>query len=183
MATSGYKSVTVTSWDSLKFSWWESSQSIPNNTTTIGWKLELIATGSGRIDSSASKTWSVTVNGAKYSGTNTVGIGNNSTKTLASGYTNITHDADGSKTFSYSFSQQFDITFNSWIGTISGSGTGTLDTIPRASQPSCITWPNHTQNVGSFGDTISIHTNRASSAFTHTLRYAFGSKTGTIYQY
>lgn len=180
MATSGSKSVAVTSWDTLKFSWSVKSQSVANNTTTISWKLQLIATSDGYISSSASKAWSVTVNGTKYSGTNTVGISNNSTKTLASGTTTITHNADGTKSFSYSFSQQFDITFNSWIGTITGSGSGTLNTIPRASQPSCITWPEHTQNVGSFGDTISIHTNRASSSFTHTLRYQFGSKSGTI---
>lgn len=180
MATSGSKSVAVTSWDTLKFSWSIKSQSTANNTTTINWTLQLIATSDGAISSSASKAWAVTVNGTRYSGTNTVGISNNSTKTLASGSTTITHNADGSKTFTYAFSQQFDITFNSWIGTISGSGSGTLDTIPRASQPSCITWPEHTQNVGSFGDTISIHTNRLSSDFTHTLRYKFGSASGTI---
>lgn len=56
----------------------------------------------------------------------------------------------------------------------------TLDTIPRASQPSCVTWPEHTQNVGSFGDTISIHMNRNASAFTHTVRYAYGNLSGTI---
>ncbi|WP_226164213.1 DUF859 family phage minor structural protein, partial [Hymenobacter terricola] len=105
---------------------------------------------------------------------------NNSTKTLASGTTTIAHNADGSKTFNYSFSQQFDITFNGWIGTISGSGSGTLNTIARASQPSCITWPEHTQNVGQFGDTISIHMNRLSSSFTHTVRYQFGTQSGTI---
>lgn len=181
MATSGNKSVTVTSWDTLKFSWWVNSQSIEKNTTTIGWKMELIATSSGYISSSASKSWSVTVNGTKYSGTNTVGISNNSTKTLASGTTTISHNADGTKSFSYSFSQQFSITFSgSSIGTISGSGSGTLNTIARASQPSCITYPNNTQNVGDFGATISIHMNRKSSSFTHTVRYAFGSKSGTI---
>lgn len=180
MATSGSKSVAVTSWDTLKFSWTVKSQSVANNTTTISWTLQLISTSDGAISSSASKSWAVTVNGTKYSGTNTVGIGNNSTKTLASGTTTIAHNDDGSKSFNYSFSQQFDITFNSWIGTISGSGSGTLNTIPRASQPSCVTWPEHTQNVGSFGDTISIHMNRASSAFTHTVRYQFGSQSGTI---
>lgn len=180
MATSGSKSVAVTSWDTLKFTWTEKSQSVATNTTTITWKLQLIATSDGAISSSASKTWTVTINGTKYTGTNTVGISNNSTKTLASGTTTIAHNADGTKTFSYSFSQQFDITFNNWIGTISGSGSGTLDTIARASQPSCVTWPEHTQNVGSFGDTISIHMNRASSSFTHTVRYQFGSQSGTI---
>lgn len=180
MATSGSTSVRVTNWDTLKFSWSVKSQSVAGNATTINWTLQLIATSDGAISSSASKSWSVTVNGTKYSGTNTVGINNNSTKTLASGATTIVHNTDGSKTFSYSFSQQFDITFNTWIGTVSGSGSGTLDTIPRASQPTCITWPEHTQNVGSFGDTISIHMNRASSAFTHTVRYQFGSQSGTI---
>ena len=128
MATSGSKSVTVTSWNTLKFSWWENSQSIANNTTTIGWKLELIAGSSGRIDSSASKSWSVTVNGTKYSGTNTVGVSNNATKTLASGTTTIAHNSNGTKSFSYSFSQQFSITFDGTsIGTKSGSGSGTVD--------------------------------------------------------
>ncbi len=180
MATSGSTSVKVTNWDTLKFTWAEKSQSIAGNATTITWTLQLIATSDGAISSSASKAWAVTVNGTKYSGTNTVGISNNSTKTLASGATTIAHTADGSKTFTYSFSQVFDINFNGWIGTISGSGSGVLDTIPRASQPSCITWPEHTQQVGSFGDTISIHMNRASSSFTHTVRYQFGTQSGTI---
>jgi hypothetical protein len=66
------------------------------------------------------------------------------------------------------------------MGSYSGSGSATLNTIARASQPSCITWPEHTQNVGYFGDEISIHMNRNSSSFTHTVRYQFGSKSGTI---
>lgn len=133
MATSGSKSVKVTDWDTLKFSWSEKSQDITNNKTTINWTLQLVATEYGYISSSASKTWNVTVNGTKYSGTTTVGISNNSTKTLASGTTTITHNSDGTKSFDYSFSQEFDITFNGWVGTISGSGSGTLDTIPRKS--------------------------------------------------
>ena len=181
MANSGSKSVTVTSWDTLKFSWEEKSQSIENNTTTISWKMELIAGTYGRFDASSVCDWSVVVNGTSYSGKVNVGIANNATKTLASGTTTIAHNADGSKTFSYSFSQYFGIQFgDDWVGTVSGTGSGTLDTIARASQPSCITWPEHTQNVGYFGDEISIHMNRKSSNFTHTVRYQFGSKSGTI---
>ena len=112
MATSGSKSITVTSWDTLRFSWSETSQSTANNTTTISWKMELIAGSSGRISSTASKSWSVTVNGTKYSGTNTIGISNNATKTLASGSTTIAHNSDGTKTFSYSFTQEIAITFS-----------------------------------------------------------------------
>lgn len=131
MATSGYRDEYVTQWDTLRFSWSRSSYSIADNTSTVSWYLQLISGSSGYISSSASKNWSVTVNGASYSGTTTVGIANNTTKTLGSGSTTIYHNADGTKTFTYSFSQQFDINFNGWIGAVSGSSSGTLDTIPR----------------------------------------------------
>lgn len=181
MASSGYKDVTVTQWDTLRFSWETTSQSIANYTSTIAWKLELIATAYGRIDAGGTCEWNVTVDGQKFTGSVNIGIANNATKTLASGTKTISHNTDGTKTFSYSFSQYFGITFSGvWITTKSGSGSGTLDTISSASQPSCITWPEHTPDVGEFGDTISIHMNRQSSALTHTVRYAFGSASGTI---
>ena len=181
MASSGSKSVAFTSWDTLKFSWSTSSQSVENNSSVVSWKMELISGTYGRISASSTSPWEVTVNGTKYSGKVNIGIANNATKTLASGSTTIAHNADGSKSFSYSFSQTMNITFSGeYISIVSGSGSGTLNTIARASQPSCITWPEHTQNVGYFGDEISIHMNRKSSNFTHTVRYAFGSKSGTI---
>ena len=153
---------------------------MPDNTSTIEWTLTLTSSSDGAINSSAPKAWSVTVNGTKYSGTNYIGVNNNSSKTLATGATVVSHDEDGTKTFSYSFNQQFDINFNGWVGTITGSGSGELNRINRASRPSCITWPEHTQNVGNFGDTISIHMNRQSSDFTHTVKYRFGKQEGTI---
>lgn len=131
MATSGSTSVTVTAYDTLKFSWWKNSSSTSGNYTDIGWKMELIAVNYGLISSSAKKNWAVTINGTNYSGTNSIAIGNNQTKTLASGTTRIYHNADGTKSFNYSFSQQFDMNFNGWVGTKSGSGSATLDSIPR----------------------------------------------------
>lgn len=168
MATSGSKSVTVTSWNTLKFNWWIISQNVVNNNTVVGWELLLVAGSSGKISSTASKDWSVTVNGTNYSGTNTVGVSANTTKTLASGRTTVAHNADGSKTFSYSFSQEFAITFSgSNIGTKSGSGTGTLTTIPRA------TTPKLSATSANMGASITISTPRASSSFTHDLAYSF----------
>lgn len=88
------------------------------------------------------------------------------TKTL-----NISHDDDGGKT----------LPVTAWISlntplTSNEQGFDVeLTTIARASQPSCITWPEHTQNVGNFGDTISIHMNRKSSDFEHAVYYSFGS--------
>lgn len=137
MATSGNKDVVATkttsgnTGDTLRFKWSRKDYSTSGNYTNINWELQLIAGGAGRISSSANKKWSVTVNGNSYSGTNKIGIGNNETKTLASGTTKIPHNSDGTKTFSVSFSQQFDITFNGYVGTVSGSASFTLDSIPR----------------------------------------------------
>ena len=173
MATSGSSSVAVTQWNTLKFSWETISQSVANNTSTISWKLELIADSSGRIDSSTSKNWSVTINGTTYSGTNTVGIGNNTTKTLASDTVTIAHNSNGTKTFSYSFSQQFSITFNGAnIGTKSGSGSGTLNTIARKSSLSA--------SNGTLGTAQTLTVSRQSTDFTHTITYQCGSASGAV---
>ena len=165
--------VTISGQIKLRFTWSQSSQSIANNNSVVSWSLQLIST-SGSISSSASKSWNVTVNGTNYSGTNTVGISTNTTKTLASGTTTIAHNADGTKSFSFSFSQQFDISYSGvgWIGTKSGSGSGTLSTIPRTSSVS--------STNANIGENITISINRASSSFTHTLTYAFCNLTGTI---
>lgn len=173
MATSGYTTVKVTNYDNLRFSWATSSQSISNNYSVINWKLELISVANGKIISSVEKSWSVTVNGTSYSGTNSVGIEDSQTKTLASGSTTISHNADGTKSFTYSFSQAFNITFGgASIGTISGSGSGVLNTIPRAST---LTIPSIA--IGSEG-TITI--NRASSSFTHTISVKIGDYSSTL---
>lgn len=118
--------------DYVTFSWSRTGYS--SNTpcySDISWSLVLHSNGAGYISSSASKSWSVTINGSTYSGTNTIGIGNNTSKTLASGSTRIYHNDDGTKTFSVSFSQAFNITFNSWVGTITGSSSFRLLDIPR----------------------------------------------------
>ena len=173
MATSGYRDEYVTKWDTLRFSWSRTDVSIANNTSTVSWSLQLIAGAYGRIDSSPLRAWNVTVNGSSYSGSVSVDIGNNATKTLASGTTIIPHNADGTKSFSYSFSQYFAITFSgNYIGTVSGSSSGTLDSIPRTSSVSATS-----ANIGS---AIAVSISRASSNFTHTLRYSFGNLSGTI---
>lgn len=172
MALSGSTSIAATSHDTLKFSW-SATQSIANNTSTVSWKMELISDAYGAISSSNSKSWSVTVNGKTTSGTNTIGMGNNSTKTLASGSEIITHNSDGTKTFSYSFSQQLAITFGgTYIGTKSGSGSGTLNTIARASGLSV--------SNGTLGTRQTITADRKSSSFTHTLTWESGSYSGTL---
>lgn len=168
MATSGSISVTVTKWDKLVFSWSLVSQSVENNTSKVSWTLKLVSGAYGRFDSTQAKDYTIKVNGTTYKGTNKIGIANNATKTLVSGSTTIAHNADGTKSFSFSFSQEIDITFSgSHIGTKSGSGSGTLTTIPRA------TTPTLSASSVDMGAKVTINTPGASSAFTHDLAYSF----------
>lgn len=167
----------------------ETGTSIENNTSTVYWKL-VGYLGSGASSShwysNSYHTISVKINGSTvYSLPNTtqkaISIGTNTSAsspiTIASGYATVPHNSDGSKTCACSFSVVY--RYNSAF-TWKGSGNVGLTTIARASQPSCITYPSTTKNVGNLGSTIMIHMNSKSSAFRHTVRYAWGNKSGTI---
>jgi hypothetical protein len=157
----------------LQFSWTEKSQSVANNTTTISWSLK--GAGTGEVQWYKAGNFKVVIAGETvFSSATRITLYNGTV--VASGTYTFKHNADGTKSFSASAEGAIYTT----AVNCTGSGNFTLDTIARASQPSCVTYPNHTQNVGQFGDTISIHMNRQSSAFTHTVRYQFGSKSGTI---
>lgn len=172
MAKSGYKDVTVANYIKLRYSWTAGTQNIANNYTPVSWKLQLISSNSSaNISSTASKDYSVTTDGTNKSGTNTVGLSGGATKTLASGTKNIYHNSDGTKTFNYSFSQEFGITYSgSPVGTISGSGSGTLDTIPRGSVLGSI-------SAFTIGNAINIPITKYSSSFTDTLTISVGGTT------
>ena len=171
MATSGQIQIN-TSFGYVRLAWSASSQSIPNNNTTVSYTLSIYRSSS--ISSSASKAYSIVFNGVTVaSGTTT--IGGSGTKTIKTGTTTIPHNADGTKTFNFSFSQVIDITWSgSWIGTITGSGSGTLNTIPRATTPVLST------STVAMGSSLTITLNRATSSFTHNLTYSFGDVSGTI---
>jgi hypothetical protein len=169
MAKSGYKNIVAMPDITLKFSWSQSSQSVADNTTTISWKMELNSGGSGHITSSAPKDYSIIVNGTTYKGTNTIGLSKGQTITLASGTTNIGHNADGTKTFSYSFSQDIEITYGgSWVGTKTGSGSGTLNAIPRESSFGTV-------SGNTIGGSMTVNITRNVSSYTHQLWYKVGN--------
>lgn len=170
MATSGYKDITITKNHYIRFSWSLKSQSVANNQSVVSWNMKMIADEYGYMESSTAKEWKVVVNGKTYTGTKNITHSPGATLTLASGETTIGHNADGSKTFSYSFYQNISITYaGTRIEAFSGSGSGTLTTIPRASSISA------TNAYIESATTISI--TRASSAFKHTLQYKIGTQT------
>lgn len=171
MATNG-QIQTNTSFGHVRLEWSQASQNVANNTTTINYTLSIYR--SSAISSNAAKNFWININGVTIANGTTT-IGGSGTKNIFSGTTTIVHNADGTKSFGYAFSLQADITWSGvWIGFVEGTGTGTLNTIPRATQP--------TLSAGAvdMGATLTINTPRASSAFTHTLRYGFGSLRGTI---
>lgn len=171
MATSG-SIQHDTAFGYVRLSWTTTGQNVSGNYSTVSYTLSIQR--NENISSTASKAYSITINGVKVaSGTTT--IGGSGTKTIKTGTTTISHNSDGSKTFSLSFSQQIDITYSgTWIGTVTGSGTGTLNVIPRA------TTPTLSASSIDMGQTLTITMNRASASFTHTLTWKFNASVGTI---
>lgn len=175
MASSGSFNTSAYAGRYLTFAWTQKSQDITNNKTTISWTLK----GAGGDAS----TWywcgnvSVVIAGSTvFTLPESKAINLWAGTQVASGEYTFTHNSDGTKKFTASVAAGIYV----HAATRTGSDEFELNTIARASQPSCITWPEHTENVGEFGDTISIHMNRKSDAFTHTVRYEFGSQSGTI---
>lgn len=164
----------------------ETNTDVNSNSSTVSWALIGWLVGSNWY-SNNSHDISVVINGAtvfsRASGTKvTISIGTDhktesNPVTIASGTATVPHNADGSKTLSVSFSCAY-----KWVASSAWSASGTmpLTQIARASQPSCVTFPATTEDVGYMGNTIRIHMNRASTSFVHTVRYAWGSKSGTI---
>lgn len=145
------------------------SQSIDNNTTTISLKTTYylsqwisFSSGTSTLDGTSKSYGSTRFNAGET--------------TLQEFTRTLTHNADGTSPTKN--------VATSWTATFGGGGSTSADvvapTIPRASQPSCITYPNTTSDVGNIGGTFTIHMNRKSTSFTHTVRYSWYNKSGTI---
>lgn len=103
------------------------------------------------------------------------GIAKNSSQT-ASGTINVTHNDDGTLSgYAYAYFNKGSTT-TSWACNSGGIATDwtALTTIARASQPSINTYPQNSPDFN-IGDTIMIHMNRKSTAFTHTVTLYFGN--------
>lgn len=166
MAKSGSITTNESHGRSVKLSWSLSSQSVENNQSTLSWSITGAGSASGWVMTGGFKA---IINGTTvYSTSTDTRIQLYNGTSVASGTTKITHNADGTKSFSLSI----EAGVYTYAVSVTASGTHTLDTIPRASTVSATN-----ANMGS-ASTITI--TRASSSFTHTLTYSFGSTTGTI---
>lgn len=156
---------------------WSATQNVGSNTSTVTASFYLISTDSGySINASAAKALSITIDGTTYNYSVNVTLASGQTKLLAQVSHTISHNSDGSRSFAISGSLGINVTLSgTYYGTIAiGSTAFALNTIPRTSNP--------TVSAASviMGNSVTIYTNRASTAFTHNLSYNIGGNVGTI---
>jgi hypothetical protein len=168
MASSG--SINSSSYEGryLQLSWTQ-TKDVANNRSTIKWTLSSI--GGTEVYYSTGAT-TVKINGTQVYYKDRMDwttYAFPAAKGSVSGTTTINHASDGTGSIKVELSTAI------WYYAIdSYSKTWTLDTIPRASTP---TLSASSVNIGS---AVTINTNRASSAFTHTIRYEWAGTSGTI---
>lgn len=176
MAKTGTITKAIRTGYQMKIVWSIGSQSVASNTSSVTVKVQLVSTGASyTINSSASKSGSLTINGTKYTFSFSAALSGNQTKTLYTKTVTIAHNADGSKTCAFASTIGIKVTLGgTYYDDVTASGNGTFDTIPRA------TTPTISASSVNMGASITINMPRAASAFTHTLTYKFGNATGTI---
>ena len=148
---------------------WSATQSVDNNTSTISWAAYGGSDGTSTTKYTETGPVAVTING-----TTVLSLTSRFTMTkgqkIGSGTITIAHNTDGTKSISVGISAAI------WQTAVNCtySGTITLNTIPRA------TTPTVSSSSVAMNSAVTINTPRASSSFTHTLTYSFGSASGTI---
>ena len=152
---------------------WSATQDIANNKTTITAYLEFFHKYQINI---GNRTHKIVINGVeKEVTTTTIACAGADTHRSTSVTVEVPHNADGTKNVTMGFTFSVKATLSgTYYESMSTSTTVNLDTIPRASQPTL------SASSTEMTKAVTINTNRASSSFTHTLTYAFGSATGTI---
>lgn len=151
---------------------WSATQNISNNTSKITCVMYLVQASSWSLNISSRSDNATTINGTKHTWTSPA-IGNSGGKTtklatVTSG--NITHNADGTKSVTITATFEINATISgTYRDTITASATVTLNTIPRATQPTL------SASSADMGATVTVSMPRASSGFTHDLAYKLGS--------
>lgn len=167
MALSGSKTITVSTYWSLRLSW-TATQNINNNTSTITASLYWISKDGYPVNSSATKSGYIKIGGSSSSFTATAGLSKNQTKKLSSYTRTVSHSGDGKLSIDIEGMFDPDVNLNgSQVRDRTVSLTASLNTIPRASSIS---------SSVSFtaGNNLKVEVTRASSSFTHIARVYVG---------
>lgn len=149
---------------------WSQAQDVANNKSTITAKVYLINDWSLSINGRTNNT--ITIDGTKQT-FSSPSISSKGTHLLGTLTQTVNHAGDGSKSLSISVVFHIEATLSGvYYSTITASANIALDSIPRASSIS--------MSAGTLGSAATITISRASSSFTHTITYKFGSAAGTI---
>lgn len=163
---------TGVAYDSYFWVKWESGeQDVSANKTTINWSCGVMP--GHKFYSNAVKMSAVSIGGVTvYAGGTYSNITDYKEHTLASGTLEVSHESDGSKTLAVAaFSGQV-WKDTGYLTATAAAQSFQLTAIPRATEP--------VMGAATMGETVRISLPRASSAFTHTLSYVFGSASGAI---
>ena len=145
------------------------SQNIADNNSRIGIQCYLRTNGYASVYGVNNVPITIHVDGGGAIERCDVNISQNSSQLILAKEYVVGHNSDGTKTVSVSVNVAINV---------GGYGSATvnlsipLPTIPRASDVSAST--------GTIGSAMTINISRKNSAFTHTVKYSFGSKSGTI---
>lgn len=170
MASSGSFSGSICSGHYVLRIDWSQAQNVSANTSTITAKIYLV--NDWRLDIGARTANTISIGGTSQ-GFTSPAVTTTGEHLLNTVTQTVTHESDGSKSIAISAVFSFAATISgTYYSTISASANITLDSIPRASDVSMPT--------GTMGSSVAITITPASSSFTHTLTYTFGSLSGTI---
>lgn len=173
MASSATYTNTFRTGYAIRIVWNINSQSISDNSSNVTASVQLVSLGSSyTINSTVSKSGSLTINGTKYPFTFTAALSGSQTKTLFTKTVDIPHNADGIKSCSFSATAGINVTLSgTYFGNVTVSGNGSFNTIARASSISSVT-----SSIAITGSNeVTVNISRASSSFTHTVNFVFGS--------
>ena len=150
----------------------EAKTDTAKNESTISFSFELspVQTSWNWIGWGQSIAYSVTINGTKYSGY-IPDYDGSSTVNLKSGTQTVAHNADGTKSISYSFSVTDSSQQTYTCGAASANGTFDLTTISR------VTTPTFSAKSVTMDKSITITLKPASSTFKHKVDYTWAGFT------
>lgn len=162
---------------------WSATQSVANNTSTISWTLKTYGSmtsgywyKAGPINMSMTATAGSFSGASSYSQSSRIQLRGGGTQ-VTSGTATLSHNATGVGSFSISLSAAIYYTH----ANVSGSGTASLNDIPRATTPVLKNTSNTVITSQNIGSAIRIYVGgRASTAFSHELSYTFGNTTASI---
>ena len=145
---------------------WTATQNVASNQSTVTVEVFLQSVDAyGAMSAPAPNPGSVQVGATTKNFTATSQLSANQKKQLTSQSFVVNHNADGTASFNYSVTYNINVTFAGvFYGNQTVSGSGTLNTIPRASSIASI--------VGNqIGGNVTVNITRASSSFKHIVKY------------